>query len=136
MEFKKPELGIEVTHQGVTYITSDEPIEDGDLVLPEWERNGLSSSGTRAWIFQATPCPMPYWGNEKACRKLVPVQQNNNCLTCRHDVPGSDGVYFCGVLDYERVMEWRTNNGLPTSANDLTKMEETSPCPGWETIEF
>ena len=61
MPWKKPELGREILHEDVRYITTDDEPKSGDLVLTD--KYGV-------WTYRPAPCPMPYWGNPAACRVM------------------------------------------------------------------
>ena len=60
------------------------------------------------------------------------AEGDENCLRCKYDVFGSDGVHFCSVLDYDAVRSWRRKNGLFNCENNLVGMGETTPCPKFE----
>ena len=47
------------------YFTSNEEAKDGDLVIPDYPYNNS------VWKFKEAPCPLPYWGNKKTCKKII-----------------------------------------------------------------
>jgi hypothetical protein len=47
------------------YILSNENPNDGDKVIPDEPYNDA------VWEFRKAPCPLPYWGNENACKKII-----------------------------------------------------------------
>lgn len=53
------------------YILSNDKIKDGDLVL-----TNNSEYRNKVWTFMKAPCPMPYWGNEQNCKKIIASTDN------------------------------------------------------------
>jgi len=51
-----------ITHEGNQYIISKDKPQNGDLVITD---------NYGVWTFQQAPCPLPYWGNPNACKKLI-----------------------------------------------------------------
>lgn len=49
-------------------VLSDEAVQDEDLVVPNdpWGEGDV-------WKFKTAPCPLPYWGNASACKKVVAI---------------------------------------------------------------
>jgi len=47
-----------------TYTTTNDTPNAGDLVM---------TNEYGVWKFRQAPCPMPYWGNANACKKIVAV---------------------------------------------------------------
>lgn len=63
------------------YILSDDEIKNGDHVCP------VNYQGI--WVFQKAPCPMPYWGNDKACKKII--ASTNSSLSVEIHYPIAEG---------------------------------------------
>jgi len=53
-----------VTYEGRVYTLSDERPKSFDKVL---------TNDYGVWTFLQAPCPLPYWGNPNACKKIVAV---------------------------------------------------------------
>ena len=51
-----------ITHEDNQYIISNDKPQNGDLVITD---------NYGVWEFQQAPCPLPYWGNPNACKKLI-----------------------------------------------------------------
>ncbi len=47
------------------YIVSDEEIKEGDYVIPN------DKDYQSVWEYKPTPCPMPYWGCNNNCKKVI-----------------------------------------------------------------
>jgi len=56
-----------VTYNGDNYLVTTEPPKDGDQVLTD---------NYGVWEFKQAPCPIPYWGNANACKKIISINGN------------------------------------------------------------
>ena len=54
----------EVTYKGKVYTVTDEQPKTNDKVLTD---------NYGVWTFKQAPCPMPYWGNPNACKKIIAI---------------------------------------------------------------
>ena len=57
-----------ITHEGVLYFISNEPPLNDDLVLTE---------NYGVWIYKDHPSMLPFWCNNKTCKKLILMTNKN-----------------------------------------------------------
>lgn len=55
-----------IVYYGVTYIISDEPPKNDDLVLTN--EYGI-------WTFKEQTSMLPFWCNPNNCKKLIPIEE-------------------------------------------------------------
>ncbi len=57
-------------------------IKDGDYVFVDCSKNEGDYKGKGVWKYKKAPCPMPYWGNIKYCKKIIATTDETLNLPC------------------------------------------------------
>jgi predicted RNA-binding protein with PUA-like domain len=83
------------------YILSNniKDIKDGDYVYVDCSKNIEGYKGTGIWKYSKAPCPMPYWGNIKYCKKIIATTDESLNLPCPSKSFVMKYIYYYNICE-------------------------------------